>query len=528
MRQVRWAVAIAVTALAVFWLLPSSLGGPTAYVTTHGISMEPEFHAGDLAVLRPAATYSTGDIVAYHSDLLGTTVMHRIVGIEGGHYSFKGDNNSWLDPEQPAADHLIGKLALHIPQGGLWLDRLTSPPVLGLIAFALIASGGTAAATRKSRRNRRTTVSRHISSRPAKPLASMSISSLSPALRTAAGTAAAVAVLGASLGAAAWAGPLEEPSSAAALSGTSMKFSYTADVGRSAAYDGTTAVSPDPVFRKLADTVRVDFAYEGQPGTVAVNAELTAPNGWHSSVPLAEPQAFTGNTYKGTVTLDLKALEARADAAADATGMAASPVSLAVVPKVSTESGAEFSPELKLSLAPLQLALVGGEPSLTVTDSSTGQRTIMAPRTIGFDPWSITAATARILSVLMLIAGVATAAAVLVLARRTAPVDEATAIRRRYSGLLVRVHPVTAPQGRPVIDVTSFATLAKLAERYGLLVLHWNRSGVETFIVQDETITYRYRPGTSRRAGERPPAPATEAAAGQEVQDTAASDLLLN
>jgi hypothetical protein len=50
-----------------------------------------------------------------------------------------------------------------------------------------------------------------------------------------------------------------------------------------------------------------------------------------------------------------------------------------------------------------------------------------------------------------------------------------------------------APQGRPVIDVTTFATLAKLAERYGLLVLHWTRSGVETFVVQDENITYRYR-----------------------------------
>jgi VCBS repeat-containing protein len=53
------------------------------------------------------------------------------------------------------------------------------------------------------------------------------------------------------------------------------------------------------------------------------------------------------------------------------------------------------------------------------------------------------------------------------------------------------------PAGRPVVDVTQFATLAKLAERYGLLVLHWCRSGVETFVVQDEGITYRYRASTS-------------------------------
>jgi hypothetical protein len=62
-----------------------------------------------------------------------------------------------------------------------------------------------------------------------------------------------------------------------------------------------------------------------------------------------------------------------------------------------------------------------------------------------------------------------------------------------------------APQGRQVIDVTTFPTLAKLAERYGLPVLHWNRSGMETFVVQDESITYRYRAGTDARAAELKP-----------------------
>jgi hypothetical protein len=57
------------------------------------------------------------------------------------------------------------------------------------------------------------------------------------------------------------------------------------------------------------------------------------------------------------------------------------------------------------------------------------------------------------------------------------------------------VHPMTAPSSRPVIDVTAFATLAKLAERYGLLILHWSRSDVETFIVVDEGSTYRCRTG---------------------------------
>lgn len=508
MRRARWTVGtVAIVAVVGWmWFLPVSLGGQTNYVSTYGNSMEPGFHTGDLAVLRPSPNYEVGDVVGYHSGLLQTTVMHRIVAVENGLYTFKGDNNSWLDTEQPTKEKLIGKLVLQVPHGGLWLERLTSPPVLGLIAFALVAGGGTAVTSRNRRRNRRTAVSRHISDRFAAPAASSSpsLSSLSPTVRAAAAGTALLGILGTALGALAWTGPLEESSLAAVKSGTSMQFSYTADVGRSAAYDGTTATSPDPVFRKLANSVDVDFSYHGDPGTIAVAAELTTPGGWRSTVPLTGPQSFTGNSYEGTVALDLKALEAKADAAAAVTGLGAAPVSIALVPRVTTKSGAEFRPELQLSLTPLQLSLTGGEQALTVADSSTSQRTVMAPRAIGFNGWTISAATARAVSAILLLAVIIAAAVLLVVARRTAPLDEAAVIRRRYASILVRVHPMTAPQGRPVIDVTSFATLAKLAERYGLLVLHWTRSGVETFIVQDESTTYRYRAGATTATPARP------------------------
>lgn len=38
-------------------------------------------------------------------------------------------------------------------------------------------------------------------------------------------------------------------------------------------------------------------------------------------------------------------------------------------------------------------------------------------------------------------------------------------------------------------------SLAKPAERYGLLVLAWSRGGVDTYVVQDEGTTFRYRSG---------------------------------
>jgi hypothetical protein len=128
----------------------------------------------------------------------------------------------------------------------------------------------------------------------------------------------------------------------------------------------------------------------------------------------------------------------------------------------------------------------------------------MTPAAVG-NGVGINAATARAVSAVLLLAALAIGVIFMIFARRIGPADEAAAIRRRYAALLVRVHPMPAPQGRPLIDVTTFPTLAKLAERYGLLVLHWNRSGVETFIVQDENITYRYRAGTEPVPAEHPP-----------------------
>src|SRR4051812_3656855 len=147
--SVLWALAV---------VLPANVWGPFAYVTTHGISMEPRFHTGDLAVVHPEGSYQVGDVAAYHNRMLHTVVLHRIVAISHGRYTFKGDNNTWLDQERPVRSQLIGTLVLRVPRGGLWLHRLLSPTALGLLAFGLLAAGG-GATTR--RRKRRTTMSRH-------------------------------------------------------------------------------------------------------------------------------------------------------------------------------------------------------------------------------------------------------------------------------------------------------------------------------------------------------------------------------
>lgn len=467
--------------------------GQAAVVITHGVSMNPVYFQGDLVIISRATTYSVGEIAAYSLPGKDEVALHRITGGSAEHgFVFKGDNNESVDPLSPRGDELVGRAVLHVPQGGIWLENLTSPAVLGLLAFALL-TGGSAATTRHRRKRRKLAVSRHTST-PAAP--SHALGGLPSSLRVSVGIGTALAFLGVALGVPAWSGPLEEQATSQVKNDQRMNFSYTADVGQSAAYDGTTANSPDPVFRKLTDTVDVHFTYSGAPGTVKVVADLSTPAGWHSRIPLSGVEAFAGSGYEGTVTLDLKALEAKAQAASAVTGMPAGPLSLTVIPKITAADGVGFEPGLKLNLTPLQLTLDGGAAGLSVTGSSTTDKPASTQRMLGLNGVTVSAAVARFISAVLLLAALGVLVVVLVFARRTAPADEAAAIRRRYAALLVRVHPMPTPHARPIIDVTTFPTLAKLAERYGLLVLHWSRSGVETFVVQDENITYRYRAGS--------------------------------
>jgi signal peptidase I len=491
-RSARRLLSVIILALALLAVLLVGMvaTGRVGYVITNGVSMNPLYYQGDMAVVTKADSYQVGQIVAYPIPSKGFVVLHRIVGGNADGFVMKGDNNQSIDPVHPAAAQLVGRAVLRLPQAGLWLHQVASPAGLGLIAFALLASGGPAVATRPLRR--RATMSRFAKERPSRPW-TVALATAPPWLQTAGAAATAVAVLGLALGALTWTGPFTMVAASQGPTTRSMTFSYTALVPHSPAYDGTTVISPDPVFRKLANTVDVHLDYRGSPGSVTVSAELSTGSGWHSTVPLAAPKTFTTTRYHGTVRLDLTALAARAQAAAAADGLPSDQLTVAVLARVDTAGGVRFAPTLPLSLSPLQLTLAGGAPTLIVKDSTVVRRATTASRTIDALGAHITVASARTLSMILLLAGLMGAAVLALSAGRSAPKSEAAGIRRRYAGLLIAVQPMSAPPGRPVVDVTEFAALARLAERYGLLVLHWSRGNVQTFAVQDDGTTYRYR-----------------------------------
>ncbi len=59
-------------------------------MVTSGVSMEPRFHTGDLAIVRPVSNYRVGEIVAYWSTVLHTVVLHRIIAKDGNYVCIQG------------------------------------------------------------------------------------------------------------------------------------------------------------------------------------------------------------------------------------------------------------------------------------------------------------------------------------------------------------------------------------------------------------------------------------------------------
>lgn len=140
----RRAGAVVVTALVLvglavpFW--PRELGGATTFLVIRGASMAPAIRGGDLALVRRRDGYAVGDVAAYRSATARHVVLHRIVAVEAGSFTFRGDANGFADPEQVPRDRIVGGLDHRLPRAGaglLWLSRPFNAAVLTLLLALL-------------------------------------------------------------------------------------------------------------------------------------------------------------------------------------------------------------------------------------------------------------------------------------------------------------------------------------------------------------------------------------------------------
>jgi signal peptidase I len=504
------AAFVALAIVAWVYLAPTQIGGTTRYVVTSGISMEPTFHTGDLALVRPADQYQVGQVVAYHSTLLHVTVLHRIIAHRGGRYFFKGDNNHFIDPTHPTRNELIGALWLRVPHGGRILTWLHSPvtaaALTGIAALLLLSAFG----GRRRRRNRRKRASE--SGRQGAIRMNNQSHGAGRLINVRALLIASVVAMGAflSLGVIAFTNPLHRATAVKTTYSQQVTFGYHASAPAGPVYPGGVVRTGQPLFLQLVHRalVRVDYrlntsAPASLSGTQKVMLQLTGPTGWSRNFQLVGPTHFTGTSASSVVTLDLNQLQSTLAKVQKLTGISADAgYTIAVVPKVhvtGTVAGepinTSFAPRLSFQLQGTQLqpGAGSGQSSGGFTPSQKGSVSGIATttNTLGIAGHSMAVQTIRWVALGGFVLALAVALATL-LFRRSQPFEEAARIQEQYGHLIV---PIMNAEdlGWPPIDVPNIKALARLAESGERLILHHRGAGVDTYLVNDEGTVYRYQ-----------------------------------
>jgi signal peptidase I len=499
----------AVMVLAAAWLLlPTALGGSATYVSTFGTSMEPGFTAGDLAILRPATDYRVGDVVAYDSTELGTTVMHRIVDGDADGFVMQGDNNSWLDEEKPSESEVMGRLWLQVPQGGKAITALRSPWVLALIGAAALV---VVLAARKPRgRHHRSPV--RTPRRPRVAMASVARAPRRPRAfsmptraraRQAMLVSAVVALLAGVAGVALVLLPDTQTDSRKLQVTQQGRFAYTGAAVAGTTYPSGVIATGDTVWTRLTDGLTVSFedvVTGADPaavdGTVRLDVSVQAPDGWSATLTSGPTATLADGAATASVVLDPAGAAALLQRHYDEVGTAGGSATLTVVPRVDVTGTVEGRPftaaapdGLSFTLDETALRLAGESSALAPTTRTAVTVEELAPRA-----FTLGALTASV-GIVRIAAAALFAVALLVLAGaawigRSPRGDTTDDFLVRHAARLL---PVTSfVPGNTVIDVTDAEALHRVAERLDSLVLHQTSPYGDTFAVQDAETTYRY------------------------------------
>ena len=487
--------------------------------------MEPLFHAGDLAIVRPAAQYKVGDIVAYWSTLLHTVALHRIIAVNGDRYTFKGDNNHFIDPTHPTRSLLLGKLWIHVRHGGIWIKLLHTPAIAAticaLLGLSLVFGLG------EQRRRRK---------RPRKAaqgsiLQGTALVNTSPdqgvgprinfgAFLTASAIAAAVFLV---LGMISFARPSAKATEVPTPYHQQVSFGYSATAPAGPVYPTGAVHTGDPIFLALVHQVgvRVNYHFSSTAphdivGTEKILLQLSAVSGWSRSIVLTPTTHFTGDQTSTEVTLDIHQIQSLLGRVGALTGIPGVAYTIAVDPVVhitGTVAGnpldLSFSPTMPFQLGSQQLVPQGagstsapsagagapapGAPSGAVATTRGGSvgTPSTVPATISFAGVSPEVSLLRWISLAGLLLSAA-ATILCYLGKRSEPFEETALIMSKYGHLIV---PIVAGEdlGWPAVDVPNIKALAMLAESGQRLILHTRSGNVDTYLVNDEGTVYRYQ-----------------------------------
>ena len=511
--------ALAVTGGAWFFLAPPQLGGRTSYAVVDGSSMEPRLHRGDLVLLRHRADYHAGEVVAYRSRTLQRTVLHRVVAIRGGRFIFKGDNNSFVDPERPLQSQLLGREWLVLPSVGAVVETLRSPRNVAVLAGAavlLLGLGGGAS----RRRRRRSQVMEAATSGPGETEAAAP----EPATRGPDGrrmgqaaiglviVGATILGVGALLGIVADTRPTHRTVIEPNLYVQRGQFSYSAIAPVGPVYQ-TRALGPsDPIFLRMVHRLGIRFTYRihsqhpsAFAGSARLDAVLEDGRGWRRRFPIAKEQRLSGGRVSVGGRLDLERLSEEVRQFEELTGEHNPDYRVTLAANVrlnGTIAGraihTTFAPVLALDLDETRLQLEqpadGGPPNALVR-AQAAPATRTEPLTFHTLGVGISVGRTRLLALAIVGSGLAfglVGVLVLLLEGRG---DELRAIERRYRGLIVPVAAAARPTGVER-RVATMDALAQLAESYERPILHEQVDGRHSFLVEEGGFVYCYDLGS--------------------------------
>jgi len=91
------------------------LNTDTPVVAVFSNSMVPTYNKGDLIFVQGVDHVDVGDIIVFESGVYRYPIIHRVVAVENGAITTKGDNNIGEDPWKTSIGEVHGKAVLQIP-----------------------------------------------------------------------------------------------------------------------------------------------------------------------------------------------------------------------------------------------------------------------------------------------------------------------------------------------------------------------------------------------------------------------------
>lgn len=526
--------AVAVLATVGLFFAPTQVGGSTIYTATVGDSMQPRFHQGDLALLRPGSDYRVGDIVLYESPVFHRPVMHRIIAIQGGHYFFKGDHNHFVDPGYAVRSELLGKLWFHVPRAGALLGWFGAPAHAALLAaFAVLTLLLTW--IRPARQRRRRGERRTIAWKPPTPV-NLGRYVHRPR-KTPENIAAMVAfTLALILFGVGVMSPTRRTASISGAYSHTGAFSYSAHVVRPVdLYPSGNARTGQPIFLNDFKNVHIGFRYQlatglahTSTGTIALKARISSDTAWHTAYTLAKPTKFNGDTASVGGTLDLTALRKLIGQLAVDSGAVGAQytVDVQALTHVNGRVGGKtisdnFAPVMEMTLTQAILKVNASAPALLPGASYTPESSTstlasafrpiqpesipgFAANYVTFARYHVAVAHVRSFGIVLFVLGLLALLFKPLRKRREVWAPERR-IALRYGVVVVDVVSFDHARGDSAIDIPDFASLASLAHYSERPILR--EAGVDTpaYAVEDAGRLYIFQ-------STAPPVPAPAAA----------------